>query len=50
MLVCRHDHGHLCRYVYIEDDGPPQLATRDNDPKYERFLKWENGGPGGGEK
>ena len=49
VLVCRHDHGHLCRYVYIEDDGPPQLATSDNDPNYERFLAWENGGPGGGE-
>jgi hypothetical protein len=50
VLICRHDHGHLCSYVYIEDDGPPQLATSDNDPKYERFVKWENGGPGGGEK
>jgi prepilin-type N-terminal cleavage/methylation domain-containing protein len=50
VLVCQHDHGHLCRYVYIEDDGPPQLATSDNDPKYEKFLAWENGGPGGGEK
>ena len=50
VLVCRHDHGHLCKYVYIEDEGPPQLATGDNDPKYQRFIKWEDGGPGDGEK
>lgn len=50
VLVCRHDHGHLCNYVYIEDEGPPQLATGDNDPKYERFLTWEEGGTGGGKK
>jgi prepilin-type N-terminal cleavage/methylation domain-containing protein len=49
VLVCRHDHGHLCSYVYIEDDGPPQLATSDDDPEYERFLELGNGGPGGGE-
>jgi len=50
VLVCRHDHGHLCRYVYIEDEGRPQLATGDNDPKYERFITWEEGGPGDGKK
>ena len=50
VLVCRHDHGHLCNYVYIEDEGPPRLATGDNDPKYERFIKWEGGGPGDGKK
>ncbi len=49
VLVCRHDHGHLCNYVYIEDEGPLQLATGDNDPKYKRFLTWEDGGPGDGE-
>ena len=50
VLVCQHDHGHLCSYVYIEDDGPPQLATSDNDPKYEKFIQGEDGGPGDGKK
>ncbi len=48
VLMCQHDHAHLCRYVYIEDEGPPQLATDENDPKYERFVKWEDGRKPGG--
>lgn len=48
VLMCQHDHAHLCKYVYIEDEGPPQLATEDNAPNYERFIKWEDGrAPGG---
>lgn len=48
VLICQHDHGNLCRYVYIEDEGPPILATADNDPGYEKFIKWEEGrAPGG---
>ena len=58
VLLCQHDHADLCDYVYIEDEGPPQLATADNDPGYERFIKWEEGrkpggkpgGKGGGKK
>lgn len=48
VLVCQHDHAHLCKYVYIEDEGAPQLATDDNDPGYSHFIKWEDGrSPGG---
>ena len=43
VLICQHDHAHLCKYVYIEDEGPPQLATDDNDPGYDKFIKWEDG-------
>jgi len=55
VLMCQHDHAHLCKYVYIEDEGPPQLATEGNDPGYVRFIKWEEGRkpggkPGGGKK
>ena len=47
-LICQHDHGDLCHYVYIEDEGPPQLATDDNDPGYDKFIKWEDGRQPGG--
>lgn len=47
-IICQHDHGKLGDYVYVTDVGPPQIATKDNDPGYDRFIKWEFGGPGGG--
>jgi len=47
-IICQHDHGDLADYVYVTDAGPPQIATKDDDPGYERFIKWEFGGPGGG--
>ena len=59
VLICQHDHADLCKYVYIEDEGPPKLATADNDPGYDKFIKWEDGrkpsgkpggGKGGGKK
>jgi prepilin-type N-terminal cleavage/methylation domain-containing protein len=37
-LLCEHDHGELGWYVYIEDEGPPLVATYDNNPGYHRFL------------
>ena len=49
MLLCQHDHVHLCKYVYIEDEGAPQLAFDDDDPGYSRFIKWEDGKKPGGE-
>ena len=48
VLLCQHDHADLCDFVYIEDEGPPQLATADNMPPYERFIKWEDGRKPGG--
>ena len=48
VLICQHDHANLCWYVYIEDEGPPLLANADNNPGYEKFIKWEEGrAPGG---
>ena len=45
VIVCQHDHGNLCKYVYIEDEGPPQLAMWDGkDPNYPRFLNKFFGG------
>ncbi len=43
VLICQHDHAHLCKYVYIEDEGAPQLATEGNDPGYDKYIKWEDG-------
>jgi len=55
VLLCQHYHANLCRYVYIEDEGPPQLAMDGDDPHYNIFVKWEDGRtpggkPGGGKK
>ena len=55
VLLCQHDHAHLCKYVYIEDEGAPQLAMEGDDPQYDNFIKWEDGRqptgkPGGGKK
>jgi prepilin-type N-terminal cleavage/methylation domain-containing protein len=55
VLLCQHYHANLCRYVYIEDEGPPQLAMDGDDPHYDIFVKWEDGRtpggkPGGGKK
>ena len=48
VLLCQHDHAYLCKYVYIEDEGPPQLAMEGDDPGYSKFIKWEDGrSPGG---
>jgi prepilin-type N-terminal cleavage/methylation domain-containing protein len=46
VIVCEHDHGSLGKYVYLEDENPPRIATSGkNDPKYWRFIKM-----GGGKK
>jgi prepilin-type N-terminal cleavage/methylation domain-containing protein len=59
VLMCDHDHAHLCWYVYIEDEGAPQLATSENNPHYDVFIKkgegkapggQPGGGKGGGKK
>jgi len=48
VVLCQHDHKHLADYVYLVDNGPPMIAGPDNQPGYERFIKWEFGGPGNG--
>lgn len=50
-IVCQHDHKWLADYVYATDDTPPQIAGGKfggEDPGYDRYAKWEGGGPGGG--
>lgn len=50
-IVCDHDHKSLADYVFATDDTPPQIVggkMGGDDPGYDRFIKWENGGPGGG--
>jgi prepilin-type N-terminal cleavage/methylation domain-containing protein len=47
VILCDHDHGDLGKYVYLTDEGPPVVVHGDgDDPGYEKFIKWEFGGPG----
>ena len=48
VILCQHNHKHLGKYVYITDEGPPVIATDETDPGYTKFIKYEFGGPGGG--
>ena len=49
VILCQHDHGDLADFVYLTDEEPPIIAKNGDDhPDYERFIKWEFGGPGGG--
>lgn len=48
VILCQHNHKHFADYVYLVDNEPPMIAGGDNQPGYERFIKWEFGGPGGG--
>ena len=48
VLLCQHDHGSLAWYVYLEDEGPPLIATADDNPRYHRFIHGGGGEPGGG--
>jgi prepilin-type N-terminal cleavage/methylation domain-containing protein len=48
VVLCQHNHKQLADYVYLVDQEPPMVADADNQPGYERFIKWEFGGPGNG--
>jgi prepilin-type N-terminal cleavage/methylation domain-containing protein len=49
VVVCQHNHKWLADYVYGEDQDPPRISLGGkDDPNYDRFVKWEMGGPGGG--
>jgi prepilin-type N-terminal cleavage/methylation domain-containing protein len=48
VVLCQHNHKHLADYVYLVDNDPPMIADENNRPGYERFIKWEFGGPGNG--
>jgi len=51
VVLCQHNHKHLGSYVYCVDAEPPVVVGGPDgveDPKYTRFIKYEFGGPGGG--
>jgi len=51
VLACEHDHGNLADYVYLEDDGSPQIAMEgDKPPIWYKFYRKDSkpGPPGGG--
>lgn len=51
VVLCQHNHRHLGSYVYCVDAEPPVVVDGEGgaaDPKYARFIKYEFGGPGGG--
>jgi len=51
VVLCQHDHKFLANYVYLTDAEPPAIVGGPDggeDPNYERFIKYEFGGPGGG--
>jgi len=51
VVMCSHDHKWLGKYVYVTDEEPPRVVGGEygeDDPGYDRFLKWEYDAPGGG--
>ena len=40
VLACEHNHGRLADYVYLEDDGSPQIAMEgDKPPIWFKFYR-----------
>lgn len=54
VIACEHDHGDLADYVYLEDDGSPEIAMYgDKPPIWYKFYRKDGapgGPPGGGKK
>ena len=47
VIFCEHAHGDLGKYVYLTDMGAPIVVQGDgDDPGFDKFIKWEYGGPG----
>jgi prepilin-type N-terminal cleavage/methylation domain-containing protein len=42
VLACTHDHGRLADYVYLEDEGPPQIAMGRDKPIWDKFYRKAN--------
>jgi len=42
VLACTHDHGRLADYVYLEDEGPPQIALGRDRPRWDKFYRKAN--------
>ena len=49
VLACEHDHGRLADYVYLEDEGSPQISMPgDKPPIWFKFYRKDTGSGGGG--
>lgn len=49
VIACEHDHKNLADYVYLEDDGSPQIAMDgDKPPIWFKFYRKDSGSGGGG--
>jgi len=46
VLRCEHNHGRLADYVYLEDEGPPQLAMGKDQPRWNKFYRKDTKGEG----
>ncbi len=48
VVACEHDHGRLADYVYLEDDGSPQISMAgDTPPIWFKFYRKDTGSGGG---
>ena len=47
VLRCEHDHGRLADYVFLEDEGPPQLAYGNFRPIWDKFYRKDTDNGGG---
>ena len=49
VLSCEHDHGLLADFVYLEDEGSPQIhQDGDTKPVWYKFYRKDGSGGGGG--
>ena len=39
VIRCEHDHGRLADYLFLEDDGPPQIAMGGKQPRWHKFYR-----------
>jgi len=42
VLACTHDHKRFADYVYLEDEGSPQIAIDRDKPRWDRFYRKAN--------
>jgi len=42
VLACTHNHKRFADYVYLEDEGSPQIALGRDKPRWDRFYRKAN--------
>lgn len=42
VLACTHNHKRFADYVYLEDEGSPQIAMGRDKPRWDRFYRKAN--------